>query len=518
MQIAMTAKASRTRVRIVNIALICGILILILFAAALKLHYPLRNDQALFLLYAMEIDQGSKLYADMWDIKQPMIFLFYYISGSLFGFTDTGVHIGELVWNIFLCILVFILGRRHFGSRWIALIAPFFVLIYYVYVSPSEQTQVEALVTLPILLAALLAIRALDEQASTRLMAFLAGVCAGIASAFKIPFALIGCGIHAYVLFRAWRTGTAAAAVLHRLAVPWLLGAAAVWLLLLGYFVTTGSAAEFLHTTFLYPLQSAVEFEQAPISRLLLGGAQIVVTLAPWLCLLAGFLLPPRIKERVPLPPLLLIWISIATLVILVQRFSWWPYQWWQLLAPMFLLCMLGLDRIVGAASKAAWLGQGHRWLLPVLLLAPFTAVLNQLGQNAYVIANAGGLRSFDGTAFRLEVDRNYRDVLGATNAFPGDCSRDRIYVFGTPAIYTRLDCRYLYTFAGQNLAYIRASQRAELAGKLRAAPPDWIFVAPASAERLQRQEQELQALLDADYRPAVAGDWGTWYRRIERS
>jgi hypothetical protein len=214
-----------------------------------------------------------------------------------------------------------------------------------------------------------------------------------------------------------------------------------------------------------------------------------------------------------------LIWISIATLVILVQRFSWWPYQWWQLLAPLFLLCMLGLDRIVGAASgAAAWLGPRHRWLLPLLLLAPFTAVLNQLGQNAYVVADAGGLRSFDGTAFRLAVDRNYSDVLGATNAFPGDCNRDRIYVFGTPAIYLRLDCRYLYTFAGQNLAYMRATQRAELAQKLRATPPDWIFVAPVSAERLRRQERELQALLDADYRPAVAGDWGTWYRRVDRS
>jgi hypothetical protein len=174
---------------------------------------------------------------------------------------------------------------------------------------------------------------------------------------------------------------------------------------------------------------------------------------------------------------------------------------------------MLGLDRIVGALRQRPWLAGRQRWVLPLLLLAPFLVVLNQLGQNAYFVFAAGAPRAFDGTAFRLEVDRNYRDVLGATTAFPGDCARDRIYVFGTPAIYLRLDCRYLYKFAGQNLPFISPAQRAELADRLRAMPPDWIFVATASAERLQR-EPALQALLDSGYRPAVSGDWGTWYVR----
>jgi hypothetical protein len=151
---------------------------------------------------------------------------------------------------------------------------------------------------------------------------------------------------------------------------------------------------------------------------------------------------------------------------------------------------------------------------LPLLLLAPFTVVLNQVGQNAYFVFAAGAPRAFDGTAFRLEVDRNYRDVLEATAAFPGDCAQDRIYVFGTPAIYLRLDCRFLYKFAGQNIPYISPAQRAELAERLLAMPPDWIFVAPASAEQLQRREPTLQALLNSGYRPAVSGDWGTWHRR----
>lgn len=465
----------------------------------------------------MQLDQGTLLYSSIWDIKQPSIFIFYYVAGKLFGFSDYGVHLAELIWNICLCVILFVLCRRHFASRWIAFVVPFFLVIYYVHVSPSEQTQVETLVGLPMLLAALLAIRAADASPPAVLLAFAAGFFAGIASTFKIPFAVTAGAIHAYVLFRAWRAGTPAVAVIVRLGLPWLLGAAVVWLMLLGYFVAIGGAAAFLETTFVHTLQGAVGFEQAPLSRLLLGAAQIAVILAPWLCLLVGFVLPPRLDERVPLAPLLVVWIVVATLMILVQRFSWWPYQWWQLLAPAFLLCMLGLDRVVGALANAPWRAGRARWVLPLLILAPFTAVLTQLGQNAYTAMDAGAPRAFDGTAFRLAVDRNYDEVLAATAAFPGDCSRDRVYIFGTPAIYIRLDCPYLYKFAGQNLAYITPAQRAELADKLRAAPPEWIFVAPASADWMGRREPGLLAWLESEYRRAAAGDWGAWYGRERR-
>lgn len=511
----MPTGAPRLLARIASAVLVCGLLMLVIFAGILKVNYPLRNDQSLFLLFAEEISKGSNLYTTIWDIKQPFIFIFYYVAGKFGGFSDYAAHTMDLIWNICFFVVVVVFSRRHFASRWIAGITPFFLLIYYTYVSPSELTQVEALIALPLMLSAVLAIRAADNTPATVPLAFLAGFSAGVASGFKIPFAMTALSIHVYVLVCAWRGGTPARAVVLRLFLPWLSGAMLLWLLLLVYFLAHGTAGEFLRSTFLYAAQDAMNLEQAPLSRLLLGCAQILVTLAPWFCLLGGFLLPPRIEERVPLAPLLLIWIGVATAMILVQRFSWWPYHWWQLLAPLFLLCMLGLDRIVGAIHERAWLDGRQRWILPLLLLAPFSVVLNPLGQNAYFVINAGAPRSFDGTAFRLEVDRNYRDVLGATAAFPGDCARDRIYVFGTPAIYLRLGCRYLHKFAGQNVPYISEDQRAELAERLRAMPPDWIFVAPALADWLERREPALQALLDAGYRPAISGDWGTWFGRI---
>lgn len=518
MKIVSPGASAAARGKIVCLALACLTLTLIVCSALLKLAYPLRNDQALFLLYSINIDRGATLYTDIWDIKQPAVFLFYYFGGKIFGFSDVGVHLFEMVWNIGFAILVIIIGRRHFGSPWVASLAPFFLVIQYVYTSASEQTQVETLVAFPIFASVLLGARAAEGGGTDVALALIAGICAGIAAAFKIPFALICTVVHAYVVVCAWRSGRPRRAVVLRLALPWMAGASLVWLVLLGYFASRGAAAGLLLTTFVYPFTGAMALEQAPFSRLFFGGSHLALTLAPWLCLLAGFVLPPRLSERVPLASLMLIWIGVEVFDILVQRFSWWPYHWFLLLAPLFLLCMVGLDRIIGAPPVSAG-AERRRVVLFFLLLAPFTVVLGQFGQNAFAVYEAGGLGAFDGTAFRRAVDRNYDAVLDATAAFPGDCRRDRIFVLGTPAIYTRLGCRFDYRYVGQNLPYITAAQRAELVEQLIRMPPDWILVTPAMAARLERlrpAEPALSTLLDSGYQPAASGDWGTWYRRAD--
>lgn len=444
--------------------------------------------------------------------------MFYYVAGKLFGFSDVGVHILETIWNLGFAALIIGLSRSHFGSRWVACVAPFFIIIQYTYTSASEQTQVETLVAFPILAAALLAIRAVEAGAGGALLALLAGMCGGIAAAFKIPFALIVTVIHGYVVFCAWRSGMPLRRVILRLALPWAAGAALVWLAMLGYFASRGAAASFLLTTFVYPFTGAMALEPAPFLRLFIGGAQLAVTLAPWLCLTAGFLLPARVAERVPLAPLLILWIGVEMFDILVQRFSWWPYHWFLLLPPAFLLCMLGLDRIVGVPFVATDLARRPRSFMLFVLLAPFTVVLNQLGQNAFSVVEAGWPQAFDGRAFRSAVDRNYPAVIAAAEAFPGDCKRERIYVLGTPAIYGDLGCSFDYRYSGQNLPYITAAQRADLVQQLRDNPPDWIFIAPAMAKRLEQSElaePALSVLIDTEYRLAAYGDWGTWHRRI---
>lgn len=62
-----------------------------------NLPRALAGDQALFVIFSRELQQGTVLYRDLWDAKQPGIFAFYWLSSSLFGSDEVGVHLGELV-------------------------------------------------------------------------------------------------------------------------------------------------------------------------------------------------------------------------------------------------------------------------------------------------------------------------------------------------------------------------------------------------------------------------------------
>ena len=70
----------------------------VVLAAGLCLALPFWGDQALFTVYARQIAQGAVLYRDIFDVKQPGIFLFYLLGGSLFGYTEIGIHLFELLY------------------------------------------------------------------------------------------------------------------------------------------------------------------------------------------------------------------------------------------------------------------------------------------------------------------------------------------------------------------------------------------------------------------------------------
>jgi hypothetical protein len=115
---------------------------------------PLNGDQALFLSYARRFDEGLRLYVDLWDVKPPAVFAFYYLAGSLFGFTDRGIHLFELLWMVVLAAGMIIGLRPHLRQPWLAAVAPLAALgAYYGSCSFQEQTQIESLVNLPTFLS-----------------------------------------------------------------------------------------------------------------------------------------------------------------------------------------------------------------------------------------------------------------------------------------------------------------------------------------------------------------------------
>src|SRR6266511_1054459 len=126
-------------------------LALIAAFGALKLALPLHRDGATFLWLASQLDRGAVLYVDVWDVKQPGIFIFDYLAGKLFGFTAEGVHLFELLWQLAFAVIVMIALRPALGHRWLAAVAPTaFLAGYYVFCEAHQQTQLEILVGLPL--------------------------------------------------------------------------------------------------------------------------------------------------------------------------------------------------------------------------------------------------------------------------------------------------------------------------------------------------------------------------------
>ena len=82
-------------------------------AGWVNLPMPLHGDAALYQLGAKAMADGGVLYRDFWDLKQPGIYLFHWFAGSLFGFTETGLHRLELLYMLAFSVLQLVVLRRY---------------------------------------------------------------------------------------------------------------------------------------------------------------------------------------------------------------------------------------------------------------------------------------------------------------------------------------------------------------------------------------------------------------------
>jgi hypothetical protein len=253
------------------------------------LEVPLNGDQALFLAYSRRFDAGLQLYVDLWDVKPPAIFAFYYLGGSLFGFTDRGIHLFELLWMVVLAAGMIIGLRPHLRQPWLAAVAPLAALgAYYGSCSSQEQTQIEGLVNLPTFLS-VLALAAAGRSAAGRSgYAAIAGVAAAVATLFKVVFAPIFIAlllVTTVAVLRAEGSRAIRRTVL-QLWLPYALGVAAVWLSCVAVFVALGTADAMLWTVFAYPFEALATVEHAPLKRLIIMVGTFVGDFVPWLIFL----------------------------------------------------------------------------------------------------------------------------------------------------------------------------------------------------------------------------------------
>src|SRR5262249_13156540 len=117
---------------LIGIAVVC-------LVAATAIPLPFTGDQAFYTLGGRAPSPGRLLARDVWDVKQPGIFVFYQAAGGLFGFREFGVHVFELLWQLVLALLVVRVVRDHVRHALALAAAPVLTVgAYYAVASPLQ--------------------------------------------------------------------------------------------------------------------------------------------------------------------------------------------------------------------------------------------------------------------------------------------------------------------------------------------------------------------------------------------
>lgn len=348
--------------RVANKILFLFVLLLVVIIALPNLFAAFSGDQTLFTIYAEQISQGAVLYRDVWDVKQPGIFIFFLIAGKLFGFTEIGIHFFELLYFLLFFIVLIITLKDYFHNQLFASLTPLLAIgTYYATSEELHLTQVEGLVGFPIYLTIWTAIKSL--QTNERRWLFLSGLCGGIVVVFKQIFLLIIITSWLTVLITFLIRNRKASSLIQKV-LPIVSGAFLPVLAVLIYFAWQNELEILAYTTFVYPNKAIATLANADRTYVLKMGLiwfvrkyipLIVVTFIGMLVFLTR---PAEIDQSFIARILsnlrgtnlltinLVLWFVVGFAVVLAQRLSWWEYHFVLFFVPLGILAAKSLEII----------------------------------------------------------------------------------------------------------------------------------------------------------------------------
>ncbi|TQV77677.1 glycosyltransferase family 39 protein [Denitrobaculum tricleocarpae] len=506
----------------------------VLALALVNLYYPFGSDQAAFFYGAQELDQGATLYVDYWDNKQPGLYLFYLVAGQLFGFSEYGIHLLELIWMMVFALVLMITLRPHLKAPWLSALAPLATIgVYYAGVTEYELTQLEMIVAFPLYLTAWCCLHAVT-LAETRsspwgivLLFFLSGCFAALAVFFKLLLAVIPITfwlLASFFLFRGRALTLVGLAT--RFWIPGAVGVALPLAATLFWFWQAGALQELLWTSFAYPSEAFSTSPPAPKSRLLTATAFFLSSMAPWLlftAIAAGVWLGRRSGD---LQAMMLAWLVVGAVLFLIQRFSWWEYHMLLLFVPAGILALCGVDWIAarlgglidfGVTGRLSWLRHTEvPAMLCTLLFAaplaaslagPFLAKTQKLFYGAEVLRQ--GLQ-----AYHWRASENYERLwVGSRFLTEPDARPGPIYAFGSALVYPFTGRTSSHITAGAAWEYYLPAQTREILEGFDAQQVPYVFV-DRSDEKLFQLRPEVARYLLENYTRLKKDDSGSWYER----
>jgi hypothetical protein len=481
-----------TRLDVLGIAAVAAI-------GILQLPVPFTGDQAFFCVGARQVSEGAALYRDFWDVKQPGIFLFYLLGGKLFGFTEIGIHLFELLLLLAFSIVLLQLLKPRFAHPRIASFLPMATVgAYYAVSSDWHLTQVEWLVGVPLFLSVWL-----TSESRRPAAWFAAGLLGGVVLLFKLMFLPMLGLVWVTALLHAVRArGEPVRSVAARAVLPLAAGVLIPLGAVTAWFAHQGTLGLVYDTFFVLPPR-LMKIGGNHSMRLL--GAMVwfgglfapLVVIGLWR---ASRLLRtrPLAKADSPLELNLVLWCLSGTVVILLQRHSWWQYHFLLLVVPLAVLMLLELDERWGRWKASGKVPIAAIAVL-VLLVAPMTLKLGK--KTLPLVRHRGAVGAESRLAYRQAVSPAYRTAVEETRFLTGPDSRPgAIYVAGNPLLYFVSGRNQAVGLNGWAMELYVPEQWVELTGQLRVAKPPYVYLNEEYDGDMRRKSRHLTELIDSEY------------------
>jgi hypothetical protein len=498
-------------------ALVVGVVVVL---ALIHLPFPFDGDQALFASFAKAMRHGDRLYVDMWDCKQPGIYFFYWFWGSVFGFRDIGIHIGEVVWALGLALCVQRVMRGRVENRWVADVSPLLTVGAFLLAARSwDLTQVEDLVAFPLFVSIWFAAEAGEDARRRQRRLLVSGLAASMVIYFKLMYGVIPVAFWLYLLLdRRRRSGDRSA--MWRDARSLIAGFVAPVVPLVVYFAREGLLGTMWWTYVTYPPKIVSSLEPPPTSRLT-GGTAYFLREFSWLGVLAAaaIALRPsarrfRLPDADPFMVGMALWFVLGWLTVVVQ--TEWGYQFMLFVVPLGVFATVGLDRLV------TWhrTGRASRDRLALVAFAAAALLLLPMGTLGAGVRQLAVDRLAVTTGDRADFQsaiRGYYLTARLDAAWlqqPGRAPGP-IHVEGNPLIYyisgRGFALREHGWAPGESDARLWRWTREEL----RAQRPVYVFVDDPTMRVMNARSPETTAVLTSMYCRAARMTDGDWYALV---
>jgi hypothetical protein len=543
---------------------------LVVLAGGLCLAMPFWGDQALFTVYARQLTQGAVLYRDIFDVKQPGIYLFYVLGGSLFGFTEIGIHLFELIYWLVFSVFALITLRPYFSTRWAPPLVPVFtVVVYFLYAGILDLTQIEIIVGFPILVAWWLVDQADPGTRAGRKRYAAAGFVTAAIVLLKHLYLLIVLAFLGYAVFRSRRRGATIADLQHCLW-PFLVALVAPLLVVFVYFAAEGQLGRIWWAYFeVAPAQQLML--PRPIQSLIIGARRFMIGHAPILILAAVgcmYGLRRRAQSQMALVVAMVLWGGVGSIAFFILQ-SWMEYKWTLFTVPLGILAVVGVEALMRMApglrtgARMGVLATGTALaILSVVIGAP--APERQTPLLVFVVIGVGaGIgtqllaarpRARDGLLWvlsaalavsvglagilpakkfralmhhdfiwaadsRRDFQRSwniaYRDAdVDLARIYGGDVLPGPFYVFGDPVLLYCANRPQGASILGWGPEVLDRREWQVLHAELQAKLPPYIIVDEYSSSVIRSRYPAMMGLFETKYRVAFVGATGTWYVR----